>query len=110
MGLGEPQHRARADRSADVIPPLSDSKMPWRVVAMTVADDRALLVRFVDGTEGTVRFGQGFYRGVFAHLLDPEAFAQVRLEMGAVTWPGELDLAPDRMHQDIKKYGECVLN
>ena len=92
------------------MPPLADSKMPWRVVAMTVADDRALRVRFVDGTEGTVRFEPSFYRGVFAHLLDPAAFAEIRVEMGAVTWPGELDLAPDRMHQDIKKHGECVLD
>ena len=92
------------------MPPLTESKMPWRIVAMTVLDDRALEVRFVDGTEGTVRFKPGFYRGVFSHLLDSAAFAQVRVEMGAVTWPGELDLAPDRMHQDIKKHGECVLN
>jgi hypothetical protein len=46
---------------------------------------------------------------VFAHLVDPAKFAEVRVEMGAVTWPGELDLAPDRMHADIIARGECVL-
>ena len=72
--------------------------------------DRAMQVRFVDGVEGVVRFGPDFYRGVFAHLVDPDRFAEARVEMGAVTWPGELDLAPDRMHQDIKNHGECLLN
>lgn len=66
-------------------------------------------VRFVDGVEGTVRFTPDFFRGVFAHLVDPARFAEAALEMGAVTWPGELDLAPDRMHADIVARGECVL-
>ena len=76
---------------------------------MHLLADRAMQVRFVDGTEGVVRFGPGFYRGVFAHLIDADRFAEARVEMGAVTWPGELDLAPDRMHQDIISYGECVI-
>ena len=90
------------------MPPLENTA-PWRIIKLKVLDDRALLVRFVDGSEGTVRFGNDFYRGVFAHLIDSDAFSKVRIEMGAVTWPGELDLAPDRMHHDIKKHGECVL-
>ncbi|MGH8515273.1 MAG: DUF2442 domain-containing protein [Gammaproteobacteria bacterium] len=36
-------------------------------------------------------------------------FRQVRLECGAVTWPGDLDLAPDAMYEVIKVYGEWVL-
>ena len=91
------------------MPPLQ-SKAPWRVCEMHMLADRAMQVRFVDGVEGVVRFGPDFYRGVFAHLVDPDRFAEARVEMGAVTWPGELDLAPDRMHQDIKNHGECVLN
>lgn len=66
-------------------------------------------VRFVDGLEGVVRFTPGFFRGVFAHLVDPSLFAEAAVESGAVTWPGELDLAPDRMHADIATNGECVL-
>jgi hypothetical protein len=42
--------------------------------------------------------------GVFAPLADPSLFAQVTLEYGAVTWPGELDLAPDAMHAAIQKH------
>jgi hypothetical protein len=29
--------------------------------------------------------------------------------IGAVTWPGEIDLAPDAMHDEIKKNGKWVL-
>ena len=91
-----------------MIPPL-ESKAPWRVTAMTLVGERAMQVRFVDGVEGMVRFEAGFFRGVFAHLTDAKRFAEARVESGAVTWPGELDLAPDRMHDDIVAHGECVL-
>ncbi len=47
--------------------------------------------------------------GVFAALADPALFAQVRIEYGAVTWPGDLDLAPDAMHTAIKTHGEWRL-
>ena len=41
--------------------------------------------------------------GVFAGLSDPSLFKQVFIEHGAVTWPGEIDLAPDAMYAGIKK-------
>jgi hypothetical protein len=47
--------------------------------------------------------------GVFAALADPSLFAQVKLECGAVTWPGELDLAPDAMHAAIQERGMWLL-
>jgi hypothetical protein len=43
---------------------------------------------------------------VFARLRDRTLFAQAHVEMGAVVWPGELDLAPDAMHAAIKAHGE----
>jgi hypothetical protein len=52
-------------------------------------------------------FNQG--AGVFASLRDPAVFDQVFVESGVVTWPGEIDLAPDAMHQEIKKSGEWLL-
>lgn len=108
MGGGEFGRSSRADCSAAVTPTLKNGA-PWRVVDMRMLADRAMQVRFVDGVEGVVRFGPNFYRGVFAHLINADRFAEARVEMGAVTWPGELDLAPDRMHDDIVANGECVL-
>lgn len=108
MGGGERRSATREDCSAAVMPPLQ-SKAPWRVVEMQLLGSGSMRVRFVDGVEGQVHFRPGFFRGVFAHLVDPASFAEARVEMGAVTWPGELDLAPDRMHDDIVRDGTCVL-
>ena len=47
--------------------------------------------------------------GVFARLRDRTLFEQVHIEMGAVVWPGELDLAPDAMHAAIKEHGEWTI-
>jgi hypothetical protein len=47
--------------------------------------------------------------GVFAALKDPETFARVFVDHGAVAWPGDIDLAPDAMYSEIKQHGEWVL-
>jgi hypothetical protein len=47
--------------------------------------------------------------GVFAALADPKIFAQAKIEYGAVTWPGDVDLAPDAMYSGIRANGEWVL-
>jgi hypothetical protein len=39
---------------------------------------------------------------------DPVLFAQAYVEYGAVIWPGEIDLAPDAMYDEIKKHGRWV--
>ena len=109
MGAGKPEHSARADCAADVMPPLSDSAMPWRVEACEVVGEHELHVRFRDGLEGDVRFTARAFHGVFEHLRDPAKFAEAEVVLGAVTWPGELDIAPDRMHADIARAGICIL-
>jgi hypothetical protein len=35
-----------------------------------------------------------------------DCFSQAALVYGAVTWPGELDIAPDAMYEEIKADGE----
>jgi hypothetical protein len=47
--------------------------------------------------------------GVFAALADPNVFSQAFVLYGAVTWPGELDLAPDAMYDEIRANGEWIL-
>lgn len=96
------------DRSVAMIRP----SMPWRVESVrAVGFD--LSVRFLDGTEGVVEMGpliRSEQAGVFQQLADPAVFAQVRVEMGAVTWPGEIDIAPDAMYRAIKAHGRWVPN
>ena len=86
--------------------------MPWRVRQVRALPGYRLLVTFVDGLSGAVDMSAliaSAEAGVFARLRNPELFAAVRLEHGAVTWPGELDLAPDAMHAAIRKHGEWKL-
>lgn len=83
--------------------------MDWDVTDVRLEGEHALWVRFKDGLEGMVKFTPSAFRGVFAQLRDPVAFSQVAVVDGVVTWPGELDLAPDAMHDEISRHGEWVL-
>jgi|SRR5580692_2032071 hypothetical protein len=87
-------------------------RSPWRVTAVEALPDFRLRVAFADGLTGTVDMSRMVHSpkaGVFAALADPSLFAQVKLEYGAVTWPGELDLAPDAMHAAIQEHKEWLL-
>jgi hypothetical protein len=83
--------------------------MHWTVVSVEPKPPLALAVRFLDGTEGTVRFEASHLSGVFEALKDPELFSQARVEGGVVTWPGDIDLAPDAMYREIHRTGEWIL-
>ncbi|NMG40566.1 DUF2442 domain-containing protein [Chelativorans sp. ZYF759] len=98
---------ADEDRTAAVVPPINPAA-PWRVVAVVVVGDTDLKVRFVDGVEGLVHMHDLIWSerpGVFAALRDPDVFRRAHLQLGAVTWPGEIDLAPDAMHDEIARNG-----
>ncbi len=84
--------------------------MEWDVIEVKVIGDFALAVRFQDGLEGAVKFLPSFFRGVFTHLASLPEFRKVQVVDGVVTWPGELDLAPDAMYAEIKRCGEWLLN
>lgn len=86
---------------------------PWRVAELEVLAGYRLWVRFIDGMEGTVDMSRLVFAenaGVFAPLRNAELFAKACLEYGAVTWPGEIDLAPDAMYDAIREDGEWVLS
>jgi hypothetical protein len=48
--------------------------------------------------------------GVFGALRHEQVFSKARVDLGVVTWPGELDLAPDAMYDEIKAHGTWVLD
>ncbi len=71
-----------------------------------------LAVKFIDGTEGIIVMKDLIFSknaGVFASLKNPDLFNQVHIEHGVATWPGEIDLAPDVMYEQIKKHGIWTL-
>ncbi len=79
--------------------------MYYDIAEIEPGADFSLTVKFADGLSGRVRFLPSFFRGVFSHQKDTTQFAEVHLVDGVVTWPGELDLAPDAMHAAIKTGG-----
>ncbi len=83
--------------------------MYWDVTEVKPEAHLVLSVRFVDGVTGKVRFLPSHLTGVFEPLKNVDFFNQVFINNGVVTWPGEIDLAPDAMHDEIKKTGEWVL-
>lgn len=85
---------------------------PWRLVSVKPLPGYTLDVTFQDGTHGFVEmrdFIHGVNAGVFAILQDVDVFNKVYLACGVATWPGEIDLAPDAMHDAIKEHGVWVL-
>lgn len=101
------QGAAQPDRAACVIPPVVCDH-PDDVASVQALPGYRLKVGFHDGVEGEVEMeGQIFApdAGVFAALADPDRFAEVGIEFGAVWWPAEIDLAPDAMHAELKARG-----
>ena len=100
-----PERTAEANRAFNVaiIPSAPDDIKSAEIVGRWT-----IHVTFNDGTQGIVDMEalvNSEDAGVFAALRDPAAFAQAYLQWGVLTWPGELDLAPDVMHEAIKETG-----
>ncbi len=77
----------------------------WDVVEVRPEADYNLFVRFSDGVSGRVRISPEKMTGVLAPLRDLRFFEQVFIDHGAVTWPGEIDLAPDAMYEEVARQG-----
>ena len=61
-----------------------------------------LFVRFDDGVSGVVDLSDIAGRGVFEAWNREGVFEQVRItELGALEWPGELDLCPDSLYLKV---------
>lgn len=80
--------------------------MLYDIVEVEPRGDFTLWVRFEDGLEGEVDLSAFVGQGVFQRWADnPEEFsrAEVDPESGTVVWPGGLDIAPDRLYQDVAR-------
>lgn len=101
----QPDANAQENRTLELVPPVRPAAS-WRVAEVEPLPGYRLHVRFNDGTSGIVdmaKFVTSDIAGVFAVLRDEELFRQVRINLGAVSWPGELDLAPDAMHRALQE-------
>jgi hypothetical protein len=80
------------------------------VVEVKVLGHLEFAVAFADGLSGRVRMLPSHLYGVFERLKDPDFFNLIRVTEGFVSWPGEIDLAPDAMYEAIRESGEWVLS
>jgi hypothetical protein len=84
----------------------------WRLLEVRALEGYIIAVTFMDGTQGVIDMKAlilGAHAGIFSQLKDIDNFKQVYIEYGVATWPGEIDLAPDAMYDQIKKHGQWVL-
>ena len=79
---------------------------PWRVRVVNVLPDYMLSVTCNDGTSGIVDMSalvNSADAGIFAALKDAQLFQQVKIELGAITWPNGADLDPVWVHEEVGK-------
>lgn len=110
----QPTANTETDRAFEVAPESSHT-VPWRVTSVTVLPEAHLEGTFVDGTSGKVDMRAFLSSGkvdstVFEMLRDPAVFAEAQVVMGAIQWPGGVDLAPDAMYDAIQQSGVWVLD
>jgi hypothetical protein len=104
---------AEADRSAEVAPEI-EPNAPWRVREIRIVEHGVLNVRFIDETEGTLDMrpllnSDRVVGTIFEPLGDASRFSEAVVHLGAVEWPGEIDLAPDAMYDEIRAHGVWVI-
>jgi Protein of unknown function (DUF2442) len=75
--------------------------MYWDVIEVKPEPDYCLFVRFKDGLSGRVHLRREDLTGVLTPLRDIQFFERVYIDYGAVSWPGDIDLAPDAMYAQV---------
>jgi len=84
---------------------MSEAYLPF-VTGVAVIGAHVLRLLFSDGTVGDVDLSAKRWAGVLEPLNDAGFFAQVALntEAGTVTWPGDLDLAPEPLYEQARAH------
>ena len=61
-----------------------------------------LKVTCSDGATGIFDMSRYVDRGMFKPLKDPQTFDRVRLAFGVPSWPGDIDIAAERVRSDMQ--------
>ncbi len=80
------------------------------VIDVRITGEAEFHVTFADGLTGRVRLLPSHLYGVFERLKEPDFFRRICVTEGFVSWPDEIDLAPDAMYAAIKRDGEWILS
>ena len=73
------------------------------VVGAVVLREYVLRMLFDDGTVGDVDFSAETWTGVLEPLSDPRFLRRsvTNPEAGTITWPGDLDMAPEPLYERL---------
>lgn len=78
--------------------------MHYDVVSVSPLPRNRLRLVFEDGRRGTFDMSGYLELPLFAPLRSPEVFDRAFVDEGTVAWPGDIDIAPERLWTD------CVRN
>lgn len=68
------------------------------VVSVQVGADYALLLEFENGEKRLFDMRPYLDKKPFIRIKDVPLFAQARVDYGTVTWPGNIDIAPETLY------------
>jgi Protein of unknown function (DUF2442) len=73
------------------------------VTSVRIVRHGVVVLTFVDGLEGEVDLLDHLWGPVFERARTPEGFVEIYVdqEAGTITWPGEVDFAPDTLYQRV---------
>ena len=71
--------------------------MYWDVKVVKPLPDYRIYVEIADGRKGVFDMKPYLDRGIFRELRDMHYFSRVGIQLGAVTWPNEQDIAPETL-------------
>ena len=69
-----------------------------QVDSVKADSDFCLLLTFTDGARRRFDMRPYLHFPVFQRLENPGYFALARVDYGTVTWPGEIDIAPETLY------------
>jgi hypothetical protein len=73
--------------------------MEWDIVDFSLLDGYKIRLTFKTGETGVVDLSSYTFRGgVFSRFADMEYFRRVHIESGVLTWPDEVDIAPETIY------------
>lgn len=81
------------------------SRMYYDVMEVIALDGHRLSLSFEDGRRGVFNMVGHLDLPVFVPLRSPALFAQAFLDEGTVAWPGDIDIAPERLWEECADAG-----
>lgn len=75
--------------------------MYWDATHVEALDDYTIRAELADGQQGVFDMKPYLEHGVFRELQDPAYFRQVRIDLGAVTWPHGQGIAPETLYEAV---------